>query len=63
MNKPLNLKIATNQNLVADMLHCLTDGISFKNWHEDVLDEPTAYPYTAQDLDQFLTSLKALLIN
>lgn len=41
-----------------DLKKCLADGVKLTNWLEDIRDEPDAYPYSADDLETFLFSLK-----
>jgi hypothetical protein len=52
------LREDNTKELVADLLMCLKDKVSINSWIEDTQDEPTAYPYTTDELKTFLLTIK-----
>jgi len=46
------------KELIGDLIICLKGDVAINNWIEDTRDEPSAYPYTTDELKTFLLSIE-----
>lgn len=47
-------------SLIIDLLHCLKTNTSLEIWAEDLFEDPDAYDYSADDLEEFIFIIQNL---